>query len=168
MNSTKSFFFIVFSLAASVIQTKSPVVQSDIFSAIASGKQKFVKVALQTPSAITSRNAIGQSVLHVAVAQKNSFLMLTLIKAGAQVNALDAFGKTALDYAVEMKCNKVIYFLVKYGARVTSEANAIRLKNIYKSRAVKFVVTGLFFTPFLWIGTLTSMSHVSDVMVLTV
>lgn len=151
--------------SSSFIQSTAQV-QPDIFQAIASGSQKSIKAALQTASAVTSRNASGQSVLHLAVAQRNCNLILTLIRAGAQINALDASGKTALDLAVEMKSHKVIYQLVKFGGKVSSEANAIRLKSIYKARAVKFFVAGWFFTPLLWIGTITSMNHASDIMVL--
>lgn len=166
MKNAKPFFFILFAVAGSVVQAKPQVIQSDIFQAIASGSQKAIKTALQMPSAVTSRNYVGQSVLHVAVGQGNRSLIFTLIKAGAQVNALDASGKTALDLAVEMKSHKVIYQLVKFGGKVSSEANIVRLKSIYKARAIKFFVAGWFFTPLLWIGTITSMNHASDVMVL--
>ena len=152
-------------LSSSLVQSTAQV-QPDIFQAIASGSLKSIKNALQNSSAVISRNAQGESVLHVAVAQKNLYLISKLIKAGAQINALDAQGKTALDRAVEMKSHKVIYQLVKFGGKVSSEVNAVRLKSIYKARAVKFFVAGWFFTPFLWIGSALAMSNASDVMVL--
>lgn len=162
----KSSLFLCSVLLSSAFVQSKVHVQPDIFQAIAMGSHKAIKNALQTASAVTSRNASGQSVLHVAVAQRNCELIFTLIKAGAQVNALDASGKTALDLAVEMKSHKVIYQLVKFGAKVSSEANAVRLKSIFKARAVKFFVAGLFFTPFLWIGSALAMNNASDVMVL--
>lgn len=164
MNKKSLLLGLLLSTAALVQSTAR--IQPDIFQAITSGSQRSIKAALQTASAVTSRNASGQSVLHLAVAQRNCNLILTLIRAGAQVNALDASGKTALDLAVEMKSHKVIYQLVKFGGKVSSEANAVRLKSIYKARAIKFFVAGWFFTPLLWIGSVTSMNHASDVMVL--
>ncbi len=156
-------------LSATALVQSTAQVQPDIFQTVATRNHKAFNNCLKTsPSAILSRNALGQSVLHVAVAQKNLNWIIKLVRSGAQVNAVDAQGKTALDLAVEMKSHKIIYQLVKFGAKVNKEINAVRLKCIYKARAVKFFVAGWFFSPFLWIGSIFAMNNASDVMVLTV
>ncbi len=162
----KSLFLCSMLLVSSFVQPTK--VHLDVFQAISYGSNKDLKIALQESSAILSRNGVGQSVLHVAVAQGNRELIGKLIKAGAQVNALDGSGETPLDLAVKMKNHNIIYQLVKFGGKVTSEINALRLKSIYKSRATKFLIAGIFFTPFLWIGAALALGNASDVMVLTV
>lgn len=73
------------------------------------------------------------------------------------VNALYK-GRTALDVAVDHGATKIAKVLMKHGAKVTTEENALALRRMFKMRAVNFFVAGLFFTPWLWIGSFIALS----------
>lgn len=140
--------------------------KNDIFYNISQGNVGKVKSWLKTKPDLKVKNDLGQTVLHAAVLSGNADMVLTLVRAGAPVNALNDKKQTALDTAVIMKNNKVAYQLVKVGGRVTSEDLASKLKNMYKSRALKFFVVGWFLTPLFWIGSVVALAGASDVMVM--
>lgn len=157
MNSAKSFFFMVFVLAASVFQAKSPVYQLDIFYEISKGNVKAVKAWLDLQQDISVKNDQGQSLLHAAVLAKNRKIIKMLVKAGVAVNALDVAEKTALDYAVELNQNSIAFKLVKNKAKLTTLNNQELLKQMYKKRYKRLCwVFGSFlaFGFALWLGGL--------------
>ena len=163
MNISKFSFYVVLigSFAASV-----QGMQSDVFYDVIRGDKKALNAWLASHPDLTIRNDQGQSVLTFAAMAGNGNVVRLLYKAGALVNTLDHKGKTALDYVVERNNFVMARQLVQYGAKVTSENNALKLKNKFKSRAIKFFVAGWFFTPFLWIGTIFAINDASDVMIL--
>lgn len=137
MNSTKSFFFMVFALTGSVVQAKSPVVQTDIFYEISQGNAKAVQTWIKSKPDLAVKNAQGQSVLHAAVLEGNRKMVKMLVKAGLQINALDMQGKTALDLSVEQKHVKITYDLVKKKALIACAANEKPLKKLIVKRMTR-------------------------------
>ena len=161
------FSLVLCSVLVSTSLVQSTTIQPDIFQAKKKKKTSAINVCLKiSPTAIMARNAAGQTVLHVAVSQADTALAIKFIKYGACVNAVDAQRKTSLDYAVESNNFKLARQLVKHGAKVTTVENAVRLKLKYKSRAAKFFITGLLFTPLLWIGSYFALNDAADVMLI--
>ena len=128
MNSTKSFFFIVFALAGSAVQAKPQIVQSDIFYEISQGNTKAVKAWLKLKPDLSVKNAQGQTLLHAAVFADNRKMVKMLVKAGVLVNALDAAGKTALDLSVESGHEKTTFYLVQKKAQVSNHDNLVQVQ----------------------------------------
>ena len=97
---------------------------------------------------------------------KLSRVKTMLKKSYIQINELNDENKTVLDIAVERRYNKLARYLLKQGGRVTTNTHASLLINHLSSRALGFFIAGWFFNPWLWIGTATSLSKQSLVMVL--
>jgi hypothetical protein len=129
----------VFALAASVIQAKSPVYQSDIFYEISQGNIKAVKAWVKLKPDLSLKNAQGQTVLHAAVFAGNRNMVKILVKAGVEVNALDNAGKTALDLSVEQGYEKLIFHLVKKKAQVSNHANLIQVQALISDYNKKII-----------------------------
>jgi len=129
---------ILVSSAISAQTNSLTTANNDLFAAVASGNRKAVK------NILSSRNA----------------------RYG--VNSLNAQNKTALDVAAERGYFAIARDLMSRGGQVTSEKNAIFLKDNLKNRALKFFVFGWFFTPFLWFGSVASLNKVSNLYVINV
>ena len=109
--------------------------------------------------------AVSQD-LFDAVKTGNCKAVKRMLSYGVSVNTLNAEGKTVLDVAAERGHFKIARELVGCGAKVTTELNACILKERFKRRARNFFISGFFVTPLLWIGSWTSLSKSSDVIVL--
>jgi hypothetical protein len=106
--------------------------------------------------------------LFKAVGQANIGKVKSLLKARSykiEINRLNKDQQTVLDIAVDCRATKVAAELMKYGAKVTSEENAQALREMFKMRAVKFFVGGLFLWP-LWIGSFFALDNMSCIKIL--
>ena len=126
----------------------------------------FLLVATGTFLANITANQVASQNLFAATANGKQQEVKKILSKGVDINALNAQGKTALDVAVERNHFKVARELVYRGAKVTTEKNAFLLKRKFEKRGRNFFIAGWFFTPLLWIGTFTSFSHASDVLIL--
>jgi ankyrin repeat protein len=159
-------FFLISLTCASLLGAQSAKVPSDIFYAVRKGNVKAVKACLKTTPDLAVCDTKGHSLLAVAAMRGDKAMVRMLIDAGAMVNETDAHGKTALDYAIEHNQIKTArYMYKKYKAGFACPGNAVRLKDSYKKRALKFFVVGFFFTPLFWLGSLIALSNASDVVV---
>ena len=123
--------------AASAVQAKLQIIQSDIFYELSKGNTKAVKAWLKSKPDLSVKNEQGQTLLHAAtIAGKNDIVKM-LAKAGIAMNVVDHVGKTALDYAVELNQNSIAFKLVKNKAKLTTLANQEHLRQMYKKRYKK-------------------------------
>jgi len=128
-------------LVSSTISAQTTIVtktNNDLFVAVESGNRKAVKKLLSNK------------------------------KTRYGINSLNAQNKTALDVAAEHGYFPIARDLMSHGGQVTSEKNALYLKDNLKNRALKFFVFGWFFTPFLWFGSVASLNKASNLYVITV
>lgn len=140
MNTTiKSFFIAIIASSAIFAQpVATKQINNNLFAAVETGNRKAVKKIISN--------------------KKNK----------QHINALNDQHKTALDIAAEHGHIKIAQDLISRGGQVTSEKNANFLKDNLKTRALKFFVLGWFLTPFLWIGSVTSLNKASNLYVLNV
>jgi len=100
-----------------------------------------------------------------AVEQGNKSKVKSLLRAKnskIEINRLNKDKQTVLDIAVDCSATKIAAELMKHGAKVTSEQNALALREMFKMRGIKFFIGGLFFCP-LWFGSFFALDNMSQV-----
>lgn len=125
--------------------------------------KNFFAVLLLLASSISFSKDID---IFKAVNANKYSLVKKYVKENGISNELNSNNKTILDISVERDHKKITRYLVKRGAKVSTQENAWRLESYLNGRALGFFFGGLFFSPWLWIGSLSALSMKSKISIL--